>query len=215
MIDLADPSPAWTFTGSMAVARRQTNLTILPDGTVLVTGGTSTCGASDEGGAVFAAELWEPGSGQWRTLASAAVVRVYHSTALLLPDGRVLSMGSGEGGGVTPRRSYEIFSPPYLFKGDRPSYDLPATTMRYGQAFTVNSADAAAIRKVTLIRLPSTTHAFDQSQRLNTLQFEVTGGGLTVTPPASGRIAPPGPYMLFLVNEGGVPSVAQIVALSP
>jgi hypothetical protein len=215
VVDLADPSPAWSLTGPMATARRQLNLTILPDATVLATGGTSTCGPSDEAGAVFSAELWDPGTGQWRTLSSAGVVRVYHSTAVLLPDGRVLSMGSGDGGGVTPQRSYEIFSPPYLFRGARPSYNLSTTTMRYGQPFAVSTADAASIRKVTIIRLPSTTHAFNMSQRLNTLQFAVAGAGLTITPPSAGRIAPPGPYMLFLVNEAGVPSVAQIVTLSP
>ena len=115
---------------------------------------------------------------------------------------------------MAAQRTSEIFSPPYLFKGNRPSYDLAATNMRYGQPFAVSTADAASIRKVTIIRLPSTTHAFNMSQRLNTLQFEVAGGGLTVTPPADGRIAPPGPYLLFLVNEAGVPSVAQTVMLS-
>jgi uncharacterized repeat protein (TIGR02543 family) len=215
IIDLADGSPVWRSTGSMAMARRHINLVALPDGTALATGGTSTCGPSDEAGAVFAAELWNPETGQWRTLASAGVVRVYHSTAILLPDGRVLSMGSGDGGGVTSQRRYEIFSPPYLFKGDRPSYDLADPAMHYGQTFAVSTGDAASIRKVTIIRLPSTTHAFDMSQRLNTLPFTVQGDGLAVTPPSSGRIAPPGPYMLFLVNEAGVPSVAQIVTLSP
>jgi uncharacterized repeat protein (TIGR02543 family) len=213
IIDLADPSPSWAPTGSMAVARRQMNLTVLPDGTALATGGTSTCGPSDEAGAVFAAELWDPGTGQWKTLASAGVVRVYHSTAMLLPDGRVLSTGSGDGGGVTPQRSYEVFSPPYLFKGARPSYDLTSTAMRYGQPFAVSTANPGSIRKVTIVRLAATTHAFDMSQRLSTLQFEATAGGLTVTPPAAGRIAPPGPYMLFLVNDAGVPSVAQTVWL--
>ena len=143
------------------------------------------------------------------------MVRVYHSTAMLLPDGRVLSAGSGDGGGVTPQLSYEIFSPPYLFKGARPSYDLAASTMRYGQPFAVSTADAASIRKVTIIRLPSTTHAFNMSQRLNTLEFAVSGGGLTITPPAAGRIAPPGPYMLFLVNQAGVPSTATMVSVGP
>jgi hypothetical protein len=213
IIDLNDPSPSWAPTGSMAVARRQMNLTVLPDGTALATGGTSTCGPSDEAGAVFAAELWDPGTGQWKTLASAGVVRVYHSTAMLLPDGRVLSTGSGDGGGVTPQRSYEVFSPPYLFKGARPSYDLTSTAMRYGQPFAVSTANPGSIRKVTIVRLAATTHAFDMSQRLSTLQFEATAGGLTVTPPAAGRIAPPGPYMLFLVNDAGVPSVAQTVWL--
>lgn len=177
---------------------------------------SSTCGFSDEAGAVFAAELWDPSTGRWTTLASAGVVRVYHSTTALLPDGRVLSTGSGDGGGVTTQHSYEIYSPPYLFKGARPTYDLSSTSMHYGQPFTVTTPDAASIRKVTVIRLASSTHASDMSQRLNTLSFDAASDGqsLTVTAPTAGRIAPPGPYMLFILNEQGVPSSAQIITLS-
>jgi hypothetical protein len=200
----------------MAIARRQTNATILADGKVLVTGGSSQCGFTNEAGAVFAAEVWDPATGQWTTLANANVVRVYHSTTLLLPDGRVLSTGSGDGGGVTQQFTYEIFSPPYLFKGARPAYNLARTDMHYGVPFTVTTANAASIRKVTLIRLASSTHAFDMGQRLNTLAYQAAADGqsLTVTPPAAGRIAPPGPYLLFILNDKGVPSVAQTILLS-
>ena len=216
IIDLAEASPVWRGTGSMATARRHNNLTILPDGSALVTGGTSQCGFSSEAGAVFPAEIWNPATGQWATVASAAVVRVYHSTTALLPDGRVLSTGSGDGAGVTPQLSYEIYSPPYLFKGQRPTYDLPSASMHYGQPFTVSTPDAAAIRKVTIIRHASSTHAFDMGQRLNTLTFTAAADGqsLTVTPPSAGRIAPPGPYLLFILNGNGVPSVARSVLLS-
>jgi hypothetical protein len=217
IIDLAAPTPSWSATGSLAIARRHLNATILPDGTVLVTGGTSQCGFSNEAGAVFAAERWDPATGQWTTLANAAVGRVYHSTTLLLPDGRILSMGSGDGAGGTQQYSYEIFSPPYLFRGARPAYNLASTAMHYGQAFAVATPNAASIRKATLIRLASTTHAFDMGQRLSTLTFTPAADGqsLTVTAPASGRIAPPGPYMLFIVNDKGVPSIAQTMLLSP
>jgi galactose oxidase-like protein/List-Bact-rpt repeat protein len=219
IIDLAAPSPTWTATGSMAIGRRQTNLTVLPDGKVLMTGGGSQCGFTNETGAVFAAEMWDPAAGTngaWTTLASAGVVRVYHSTTALLPDGRVLSTGSGDGGGVTQQFTYEIFSPPYLFKGPRPTYNLASTSMHYGQSFTVATPNAAAIRKVTLIRLASSTHAFDMGQRLNTLTFQAAADGqsLALTPPSTGRIAPPGPYMLFILNDRGVPSVAQTILLS-
>jgi Domain of unknown function (DUF1929) len=181
-----------------------------------MTGGTSQCGFTNEGGATFVAEMWDPATGQWTTVASAAVTRVYHSTTALLPDGRVLSSGSGEGGGVVSQFTYETYSPPYLFKGPRPTYDLASTSMHYGQPFTVSTPNAAAIRKVTIIRLASSTHAFDMGQRLNTLAFEAAANGqsLTVTPPPSGRIATPGPYLLFILNEQGVPSVAQTVLLS-
>jgi len=217
IIDLAAASPSWSLLPrSMAIGRRQTNATILADGQVLVTGGTSQCGFTNEAGAVFAAELWNPATGEWTTMANASVVRVYHSTTVLTSEGRVLSMGSGDGGGVTQQFTYEIFSPPYLFKGPRPTYNLARTDMHYGVPFTVTTPNAASIRKVTLIRLASSTHAFDMGQRLNTLVYQVAADGqsLTVTPPASGRIAPPGPYQLFILNQNGVPSVAQTILLS-
>jgi len=221
MINLAAASPVWTAVAPMAFRRRQHNATILPDGTVLVTGGTSACGFTDPSGGVFAAENYQPplvnGTlGKWTTWASSSIVRVYHSTSILLRDGRVLITGSGDGGGVPQQYNYEIFSPPYLFKGPRPTYNLASTAVHYGQAFRVTTSNAASIRKVTIIRHASTTHAFDESQRLNTLAFvpAADGQSLTVTPPASGRKAPPGPYMLFIVNEQGVPSVAQTILLS-
>jgi galactose oxidase-like protein/List-Bact-rpt repeat protein len=221
MIDLAAATPAWKAIAPMAIGRRQLNATILADGTVLVTGGSSQCGFTNEAGAVFAAERWDPsggtnGSGVWTTLSNASVVRVYHSTAVLMPDGRVLSSGSGDGGGVVNQNSYEIYSPPYLFQGDRPSYQLESNVIHYTGTFAIATTDAATIRKVHLIRLASTTHAFDMSQRLRSLTFQVSADGqsLTATAPLSGKLAPPGPYMLFLVNLAGVPSVGQIVRLS-
>jgi galactose oxidase-like protein/List-Bact-rpt repeat protein len=222
IIDLAAASPAWSLVAPMNFRRRQTNAVILPDGQVLVTGGSSQCGFTNEAGAVFAAEIWDPnggtsGQGKWTVLGTASTVRVYHSTALLLADGRVLSTGSGDGGGATNQYNYEIFSPPYLFKGARPAYNLANGTLRYGSPFVVTTPDAAAIRKVTLIRLPATTHAFDMGERLNTLAFTPAADGqsLTVTPPAAGRLAPPGPYRLFIVNDKGVPSVGQTILLGP
>ena len=129
VIDLNQQSPTWRPTRNppsnpagvvtrMAFARRQLNATLLPDGTVLVTGGTSSPGFSDPAGAVHAAELWNPTTEQWTTLASSSgIPRVYHSTALLLPDGRVLSMGGNtfKDGRFPDTTTHEIYSPPYLF----------------------------------------------------------------------------------------------------
>ena len=194
------------------------NATILPDGKVLVTGGSSQCGFSNEAGAVYAAEMWDPADpSHWTPMANASVLRVYHSTTALLADGRVLSTGSGDGGGGTQQTSYEIYSPPYLFKGARPTYNLSSSTVQYAAPFAVTTPNASSITKVTIIRLAASTHAFDMGQRLNTLPFQVSADGLslTVTPPAAGKLAPPGPYMLFVVNDKGVPSVAQPVLLGP
>lgn len=220
IIDLYSASPAWRAVGSMAFGRRQLNATILADGKVLATGGTAACGFSNESGSVYAAEVWDPTTEQWSTLSSMHTRRVYHSTALLLPDGRVLSAGGGDNVGSTNQYNAEIFTPPYLFNPDgtlapRPRYSLSSTALAYGQAFTIQSSVAATITKVILVRHSSVTHAFNESQQRNTLSFtsEPDGQSLTAAAPPDGNIAPPGPYLLFLVNDKGVPSVAQTVSL--
>jgi hypothetical protein len=214
IIDLNQPSPAWAYTGSMGFARRQINATLLPTGDVLVTGGTSGSGFNNPVGAVHAAELWNPATGAWTTLASNAVTRIYHSTSLLLPDGRVLHTGSGDGGGGIDELNYELFSPPYLFQGARPSITgaMPSE-VGYGQTVLVETPDGAGITKVTFIRLGSVTHAFDMGARLVPLSFSQAPGALAVAIPGSRTTAPPGPYMLFLVNGNGVPSVGRIMRL--
>jgi Domain of unknown function (DUF1929)/Bacterial Ig-like domain (group 2) len=215
IIDLNQPNPQWSYTGSMAYPRWNLNATVLPTGDVLVTGGTRLSDRANISGAVNVAELWNPGTGQWTQLASSApLLRGYHSTALLLPDGRVLHSGGGDGNSTPNNLNYEVYSPPYLFRGARPAVTggVPAQA-GYGQTLTLTTPDAASIAKVSLIRLGSVTHAFDQSQRLLPLGFSQVAGGLSVTLPPSPNLAPPGPYMLFLVNANGVPSIGQILGL--
>ena len=218
VINLNDSSPSWRAVGSMAVARRQLNATLLPDGTVLVTGGTSRGGFNtpdDPTSAVHNPELWNPTTEQWTTLAprSAPIPRIYHSSALLLPDARVLSMG-GNG-----QLTSEIYSPPYLFNGARPTITSAPTSVAYGQTYFVGTPDAAAISKVTMLRLSSVTHAFNMSQYISTLSFSQAAGGLNVVAPSGATavapptVAPPGYYLLFILNGSGVPSVGRIVRI--
>ena len=214
VIDLNASSPTWQWTGSMAYPRRNLNATLLPTGEVLVTGGSSHSSFNDVTQAVHAAEIWNPATGLWTTVASNAVSRTYHSTTLLLPDGRVLHTGSGEGADMPDERNAEIYSPPYLSKGSRPAVaDVPGQ-VGWGTTFRVETSDAADIAKVSLIRLGSVTHAFDMNQRLLWLSFTRQSGALTVSAPASGAHAPPGHYLLFLVNQNGVPSVGRILRVS-
>jgi hypothetical protein len=212
-IDLNSPSPHWEWTGSMAFPRRQLNATVLPTGEVLVTSGSSGTGFNDNALAVHAAEIWNPNTGRWTILASNTVNRTYHSTSLLLPDGRILHSG-GEGGAKAPPRGAELFSPPYLFKGPRPTITNAPKLVGYGTSFTVTTPDASKVAKVSLIGLGATTHAFDMGQRLLGLAFQRQTGALTIRAPASGNVAPPGHYMLFILNADSVPSVAKIVNVS-
>jgi len=175
----------------------------------LVPAGDHTIGI----GAVHAAELWNPATERWTTLAANSVIRMYHSTTLLLPDGRLLHAGSGDGASAANELNAELFSPPYLFKGARPTISGAPASVGYNQSFEITSPQAASIAQVTLLRLGSVTHAFDLNQRFNRLSFTRTPNGVSARAPANGNLAPPGHYMLFLVNGDGVPSVARIVQL--
>jgi Domain of unknown function (DUF1929)/Kelch motif len=213
LIDLNDGTPQWRYTGSMNHARRQFNTTLLPDGQVLATGGTSAEGFSDASGAVHAAEVWNPETGEWTVVASNAVNRVYHSTTLLLPDGRVLHAGSGDGPGLPRELNAEIFSPPYLFRGETPSILEAPEAVTYAEQFVVRTPDAPRIVRATLVRLGSVTHGFDQNARFLELSFSRVAGGVMVTAPANGNVSPPGDYLLFILNPSGVPSVGKTIRI--
>lgn len=219
IIDLNLATPVWRAVSPMHDHRKQMNATLLPDGQVLVTGGTRTGGdpsAAYElpGRPVLTAEMWNPDSKMWSVMSAMNGARTYHSTALLLPDGRVLVAGGGQGGGpsIPSHTTADLYSPPYLFQGVRPRVTGVPASLHHGQPFTVTSDDAVSIRAVTLVRLGSVTHAFDENQRFNRLPFELASpGSLTVHAPTSSNLCPPGHYMLFLLNAHGVPSVARIV----
>jgi hypothetical protein len=213
----------WRLTNPMTFARRQLNATILADGKVLVTGGSSASGFNNPDSSVLAAEIWDPATELWTTVASMKVRRLYHSTAILLPDGRVLSAGGNDtAGGESASKQHkdaEIYSPPYLFNPDGTEATRPALTssplrVGYGETFFIETPDADRIVRVNWIRLSSVTHAFNETQRLSSLSFTPVDGGLNVTAPASANLAPPGPYMLFLVDADGVPSVAPIILIN-
>jgi hypothetical protein len=190
---------------------------VLPDGNVFVEGGGRTTDQTDVNGAVFAAEVWSPVTETWTTLASATVPRLYHGTALLMPDGRVMVSGGGRNGPgtqATDRFSAEFYDPPYLFKGARPTITSAPTSVNYNANFFVQTPDSARIGSVVMIRLGSVTHAINMSQAFVPLTYSVGSGGLNVQAAANGNLAPPGYYMLFIVNSNGVPSVASMISIS-
>jgi galactose oxidase-like protein/glyoxal oxidase-like protein len=210
-IDLTQSSSAWSWTGSMAFPRRHHNAVILPTGEVLVVGGLSGTAFNDLSTAVHPAEIWNDSTGLWTTLASNTVNRGYHTTAILLPDARVLLTGSGDGAGAPRELNAEIFSPPYLFNGTRPTITSRPTRLAYNTTFRIGTPDASSITRVALIRLGSTTHAFDMNQRFQRLAFTADATGLTVTAPTTRLRTPQGHYLLFILNGSGVPSVGKIV----
>lgn len=210
VIDMNAATPAWRNVGSMAGPRFQHNLLVLPDGKVLAVGGSTIYSLVATQG-TKTAELWDPATESWSTMASMRDPRMYHSTSLLLPDGRVLVAG---GGRIAPADDYltaEIYSPPYLFKGARPTITSAPGSANYGTTFTVQTPDAADIAGVALVRNGSNTHTVSHDQRYVPLTFTKSSGSLQITMPPAAATAPPGDYMLFVTNSAGVPSVAPIV----
>ncbi len=219
-VDLTTPggtaTPQVTATAPMTYARHWGTSTVMPDGNVIVTGGSRD--NNGNGGYVTNAEIWNPDTGEWTVVdVPYAHARLYHSTALLLPDGRIMI-----GGGGTPGpRNYtdvEYYSPAYLFDGQAPAVRPVITNapkkVGYNGTFNVTSSTPAS--RVTLVRNGSVTHGFNNDQNFQDLEFTQDGSGtISITSPEDGTYAPPGAYMLFVFDEDGTPSVADIVDIDP
>jgi len=205
ILDTSQPAPRWRYTASLNQPRLLANTVTLPDGQVLIVGGGAQFKYVNP---VKVPELYNPVAETWTAMAPQQASRMYHATALLLPDGRVLSAGQDDG---PLQRHGEIFSPPYLFRGPRPTISNPPGTVSQGGQLQFSSVGAADITKVVLIRAGSATHEVDTDQRSVPLSFTTTASTITAQVPSSADVAPPGYYMLFAVNSSGVPSVAPWV----
>jgi hypothetical protein len=212
IIDLGvvDRAPTWRSAKSMAFKRRQHNATVLPDGTVLVTGGSRGPGFSNitSGQPVRTPEVWDPVTDTWTQMADESDDRVYHSIALLLPDGQVLSVGTGEGDNMPTILSVQLFKPPYFFKASRPSIAFAPSEIESSQKtfeVTISSGDFA-VKRASWIRLGSVTHTVNMNQSLMFLDCKQQGSKVTVTAPINKNLAPPGHYMLFLLTADHLPS---------
>ena len=205
-IDTSATNPQWSYSTPMNKARKEGNSVVLPDGTVLAVGGAAGPGQYEN--PVLQAEAFDPEDESWTPLASQVASRMHHSTALLLPDGRVLSAGGDRGAYQTKA---EIFSPPYLFEGPRPQITTAPAAVSYGQTFDLTSESAADIASISLIKPGSVTHSTSFDQRFLDLEYTRDSQTLHVGAPASAAQAPPGDYMMFIVNSAGVPSVASWV----
>ena len=218
IIDLGQSNPAWVSSGNMPSGPRiEGNAVLLPTGKLLALGGSVM--DEDASTATLGADLYDPVAKTWSSAGTCAYARLYHSTALLMPDGTVLSAGSNPVRG-TYEQHIESYSPAYLFTTDgngntipatRPTITSSPTKIGYAGSFQVQTPNASTISSVVLMRDGSVTHAFDMDQRMVGLTFTVGSGVLTVTGPPTANIAPPGYYMLFLVNNAGVPSIANFV----
>jgi electron transfer flavoprotein alpha/beta subunit len=215
VIDLNSPSPAWRSVAPMHYARAQETLLTLADGRVMAMGGAITFSTSEQTG-ILPGEIWDPTTEQWSVVTGPMQdPRMNHSSAVLLPDGRVLAAGGGHDPGQVDYYTGEIYSPPYLFQGARPTITSAPATAGLATAMTIQTPDAANVAKVSLNGLGAITHQFDDDAIYQELSFTKGSGSLTVSLPTNPNTLSPGDYYLTIVNASGVPSVAKILQVTP
>jgi hypothetical protein len=204
LIDLNAAAPTWTPGPPLPGPGRQyVNLTNLFDRTVLASNGAT----GNRTGNVHAASIFNPATEAWTTVAPDPIGRNYHSTHILLPDGRVMIMGSNPIDGSFEMR-ISIYSPPYLFRGTRPEVTAP-TSAAYGS--TINLDVTGTVTSASLTSPMSSTHQMDTNTRLVDLPVAGTGNRRTATIPTNAALLPPGPYMLTVMDHKGAVSTAQWV----
>jgi len=217
IIDLGASHPAWVYGPSMSQPRIEMDAVILPNGKVLAVNGSTN--DEDATTASLNADLYDPIANSFSSAGANAYPRLYHSGALLLPDATVLVLGGNPQRG-TYEPHMEIYSPAYLFNSDGSLATRPTITsitpgvIGYGSSFQIATPNAANISSAVLVRAGSPTHSFDMDQRLVGLSFTAGSGVLNATAPPNSSIAPPGYYMLFVLNSTGVPSLASFIQLS-
>ena len=220
--DESNPSAPWKAAPSNIYGRGHANTVLLPDGSMVEVGGG--VGANNDTAVTtdplhYALpetrhiELWDKHTGQWKLGPEQTEARAYHSTALLLPDGRVMSAGDESNGDGDPAHvdTAELYEPPYLHRGPRPQISSVSDQIQAGAGFGVTTPDTN-IAGASLVAPGAVTHGVDMNQRV--IQLDVTHGTgcVSLRAPAA-NVAPPGYYMLFLLNDQGVPSVAKFVKL--
>ena len=217
IIDLSAATPTWQWGPPMSQPRIEMNAVLLPTGKVLTLGGSSS--DEDATTASLNADLFASDGGSVSSAGQNAFPRLYHSVAILLPDARVWVAGGNPTRG-TYEPHMEIYSPAYLFAPDGSLAARPTITsispgvIGYGASFQVQTPDGASITSAVLMRAGAVTHAFDMDQRLVAMAFTTGNGVLNVTAPPNGNIAPPGYYLVFLLNSAGVPSIGSFVQIS-
>lgn len=218
LVDINGATPVVTHANPISIQRKYGNGTLLPNGKFFVNGGNSLSENTIEG-AVFGSETWDPVTGLWTPTATATIPRLYHSSALLLPDASVLTGGGGLPGPLTNNNA-EIYYPPYFYKKNgspapRPAINTQPVSLGWDQPFSVKINRAPKpISRVTLLGTGQVTHAFNNGQRFQELPFAIVDNKLELRTPASKTLTPAGYYLLFALDAEGVPSVGKIIRIN-
>jgi hypothetical protein len=220
VVDLKSKDPRWRPDGRLPTGTRYPEVVITPNDGVVISGGSKYYRGM-HGSDLMTAHMWMPNTGTISDLADPLVGRDYHSEGLLLPDGRILTLGGnplfGDKQDTEPQifhRQISIYSPPYLYQGPRPKLTGGPSRLQRGQTGTFTTPDSGSIVKARLMHPSAVTHVTDVQQRSIALTIKHEPGGVALTVPAGAGLVPSGWYMLFVDNGRGVPSVARWVKIS-
>jgi hypothetical protein len=218
VIDINGTVPVVRTTSNIDQLRYWATATVLADGRVAVTGGSTKANALEN--VDYITQIWDPSTEVWTAGAVAQKPRLYHSIAMLLSDGTVLTGAGGAPGPITERNA-EIYYPPYLYLKDgsgqpapRPTLLNAPTELPIGQTIAATVGDSDVIERVTLVRTGSVTHSTNIDQRFLDAAFTQSGSSLTISPPTDPNVFVPGYYLMF-VFQNGTPSVATIIHVTP
>lgn len=221
IMDINGETPTFAFAADLNVDRNNSDMTALPDGRVLINGGTTVGNSQNEANAVFQSVIFDPYSGDVAYVDSEAVMRLYHSSTVLLADGTILSMGGGGLGGTKNFMDAQIYSPDYLFNDDGTLADRPEITdapdnIKPGQTFTITVDDASSIARMSFVKTGAVTHSINMESGRMDLNFKVLSNTqIEVSLPDNPHVLSAGNWMLFAWNDKGVPSKAPILSVDP
>ncbi|WP_411086830.1 galactose oxidase-like domain-containing protein [Streptomyces sp. 061-3] len=212
LVDLKDPDPKFRDGASLDKGTRYPSASLLPDDSVLVTGGSADYRGRG-GSNMLQARLYDAKTDSYKRVADPAVGRNYHSGSVLLPDGRVMIFGSdslyADGANSRPgifEQRIEIYTPPYLYRDSRPELTAGPKSMRRGGTGMFTTSRGPTITSAKLMRPSAVTHVTDTDQRSVELGLRRTAGGISVTVPKNRALVPSGWYMLFVTDAKGTPS---------
>ena len=214
--DLSAEQPVFTAVAQLSYARQEGGMSVMPDGRVIITGGAPS--RYDLENATYTPEIWDPATNTVEEVADAALARLYHSSYLLMPNGMIWVGGGGAPGPLT-NTNLEVYAPSYLYDetgemADRPEIKDAPTNIDNGEVFQITVDDTSDIARVTAVRTGALTHAVNSDTRFVELDYTVVDGTtLEITSLPSGVMVP-GSWMLFVLDDAGVPSVASMLGVA-
>lgn len=221
IMDINGETPTFTFAADLNVDRNNSDMTVLPDGRVLINGGTTIGNSQDEANAVLQSVMFDPYSGEVTYVDSESVMRLYHSSSVLLSDGTILSMGGGGLGGTKNFMDAQVYSPDYLYNddgtlADRPEISDAPDSLEPGDTFTITVDDASTIARMSFVKTGAVTHSINMESGRMDLDFNVISNTqIEVNLPDNPHVVGAGNWMLFAIDDEGVPSEAPIIMIEP